>query len=89
MFMRIQHINLSCSVRSNDVAVNKLALSRMSDFYHGVVGLPLDPVPAGRENDLIWFRIGDQGQQIHVTFEEPGYQSLSLSEVSESVFILQ
>ena len=82
MFTQIQHINLCAGKRSADATENDAALQRMVDYYHKVIGLELDQVPAGRERDLRWFRVGQHGQQIHMSFEDQSYQAGSLSAVN-------
>jgi len=38
-----------------------------------VIGFGLDPVPSAQKDILLWFRIGDGPQQVHIAFErQPG-----------------
>lgn len=59
----IQHINLS---------VPEGTLEQAEEFYGGVLGFAPDPVPALQRDSLRWFRVGDTGQQVHVSFDVPG-----------------
>ncbi|EKD04199.1 hypothetical protein A1Q2_01496 [Trichosporon asahii var. asahii CBS 8904] len=59
---RIQHVNLSVPVGT---------LEQAEEFYGTVLGFAPDPVPQLQRDSLRWFRVGDTGQQVHVSFDEP------------------
>ncbi|OCF59199.1 hypothetical protein L486_03701 [Kwoniella mangroviensis CBS 10435] len=56
----LQHVNLP---------VPKGTLHLAQEFYGEVIGFENDPVPQLQREILLWFRIGDGPQQIHVAFE--------------------
>ncbi|WWD08061.1 hypothetical protein V865_006171 [Kwoniella europaea PYCC6329] len=56
----LQHVNLP---------VPKGTLHLAQEFYGEVIGFENDPVPQLQRDILLWFRIGDGPQQIHVAFE--------------------
>ncbi|KIR73519.1 hypothetical protein I310_02190 [Cryptococcus deuterogattii CA1014] len=57
----IQHVNL---------AIPKGTLEQAQEFYGDVIGFKNDPVPQLQRDTLLWFRVGDGPQQIHVSFEK-------------------
>ncbi|ORX39698.1 hypothetical protein BD324DRAFT_648329 [Kockovaella imperatae] len=67
----LQHVNLT-------VPPGKLQLA--TEFYGEVIGFHSDPVPALQRDMLLWFRIGNGPQQIHVAFEkDPTHHSTQSS----------
>ncbi|WWC67581.1 uncharacterized protein I206_101491 [Kwoniella pini CBS 10737] len=56
----LQHVNLP---------VPKGTLHLAQEFYGSVIGFENDTVPQLQKDILLWFRIGDGPQQIHVAFE--------------------
>ncbi|WRT65117.1 uncharacterized protein IL334_002059 [Kwoniella shivajii] len=66
----LQHVNLP---------VPKGTLQLAQEFYGEVIGFENDPVPQAQKEILLWFRIGDGPQQIHVAFEGVSPESKILS----------
>ncbi|KAL7422674.1 hypothetical protein Q5752_001965 [Cryptotrichosporon argae] len=65
----LQHVNLP-------VPAGTLPLAQ--EFYGAVLGFASDPVPHLQKDVLLWFRIGDGPQQIHVSHQNgPMPQTLS------------
>ncbi|WVF70162.1 hypothetical protein IAT40_004950 [Kwoniella sp. CBS 6097] len=56
----LQHVNL---------VVPRGQLHLAQEFYGDIIGFENDPVPQLQRDSLLWFRIGDGPQQIHVAFE--------------------
>ncbi|KAK5070496.1 hypothetical protein LTR64_000167 [Lithohypha guttulata] len=52
-------------------------------FYYGVLGLEPTPVPESKKAHLMWFNIGNSGQQLHVTSEHD-FSQAQLKAQSES-----
>lgn len=59
----IQHVNLS---------VPEGTLAAAEEFYGDVLGFASDPVPSLQRESLRWFRVGNTGQQVHISFDTPG-----------------
>lgn len=57
----IQHVNL---------AIPKGTLEQAQEFYGDVIGFKNDQVPQLQRGTILWFRVGDGPQQIHVSFEK-------------------
>lgn len=45
-------------------------LEQAQEFYGDVIGFKNDQVPQAQRDTLLWFRVGDGPQQIHVSFEK-------------------
>ncbi|OWZ41906.1 hypothetical protein C356_03674 [Cryptococcus neoformans c45] len=57
----IQHVNL---------AIPKGTLEQAQEFYGDVIGFKNDQVPQLQRGTILWFRVGDGPQQIHISFEK-------------------
>ncbi|KAL2864818.1 putative glyoxalase family protein [Aspergillus lucknowensis] len=59
MITGLAHVNL---------LVPEGTLDQAEAFYGGTLGLTSTPVPYLQKGTLLWFNIGDSGQQVHVAF---------------------
>ncbi|WVR04291.1 hypothetical protein IAU60_001291 [Kwoniella sp. DSM 27419] len=66
----LQHVNL---------VVPRDTLHLAQEFYGEVIGFENDPVPSLQKDRLLWFKIGDGPQQIHIAFESLPHGSEVLS----------
>ncbi|BDD61525.1 hypothetical protein MPDQ_001548 [Monascus purpureus] len=59
MISGLAHVNL---------LVSEGTLDQASEFYEGTLNLTSAPVPHLQKGTLLWFNIGDSGQQVHIAF---------------------